>query len=77
MLKTYKMTEEQLETILKACKPTPIMYISGGQRIGGTPQENANSAWAKLGREMGFQFMTVEQLQGGTPRQFMAEPVVK
>ena len=55
----YEMTEDDLETLLKACKPTPVMFLTGGTPIGGNQQENANAAWAELGRKMGFDSMTV------------------
>ena len=56
----YEMTQADLDAILSACKPTPVMFLSGGIRIGGSPQENANTAWAALGAKMGFDYMTVE-----------------
>ena len=75
-LKNYEMSEEQLKVVLDACKPTPVMYLSGGVPMGGTPQENANRAWASLGEEMGFDSTTVEPTGKG-PRFFSAEPVEK
>ena len=69
----YEMTEADLEKILNACKPTPAMFLSGGVPIGGTPQENANRAWAELGSRMGFDYMTVQPTGRGT-RFFTAVP---
>ena len=69
----YEMSEEQLKEILDACKPTPVMFLGGGTPIGGTPQENANMAWAKLGKEMGFDSKTVRPLEKGQ-RYFTAVP---
>ncbi len=68
------MTQEDLDQILDACKPTPVMFISGGIQIGGDPQENANRAWAKLGEKMGFDPMTVRPLAGKSTRFFTAVP---
>ena len=48
------MTEDDLKIHLDACKPTPVMYTSGGQPMYKSPQENANDAWQKLGDKMGF-----------------------
>ena len=39
----------------------------------GSPQENANRAWAKLGKKMGFDSMTV--MPGKEPRFFTAVPL--
>ena len=73
MKKLYEMSEEQLAKLLEACRPTPVMYVSGGQPMGSTPQENANRAWKKLGTEMGFVWDTVEPTDKGD-RCFLAEP---
>lgn len=77
MIKNYEMSEKQLEVILDACKPTPVMAISdpkGGLPIpiGGTPQENANRAWVSLGEDMGFDGTTVKP-NGKGDRFFSAE----
>lgn len=74
MKQLYEMTEEDLEKLLKACRPTPVMFLSGGRSMFGTPQENANNAWAELGNKMGFQWDTVESSSKGN-RFFLAEPV--
>jgi len=60
----YEITTEQLNKLLDASKPTPVMYLSGGQRMFNSPQENANRAWKSLGDEMGFDYMSVAQVEG-------------
>ena len=50
MRKEFEMTQAELDEILDACKPTPVMYLSGGQSMFRSPQENANGAWRKLGK---------------------------
>lgn len=72
MRKEYEMTEKQLAEIMDACKPTPAMFLSGGEPMAGTPQENANRAWQKLGDAMGFAHMTVRP-NGKGDRHFTAE----
>ncbi len=54
---SYEMTQEDLDTILEACKPVPYIIIGG--REPPSQQENANLAWASLGKKMGFDSMTV------------------
>lgn len=71
-MKTFTMTEAQLMELLKACRPTPVMYLSGGTPMCSNPQENANAAWRKLGEEMGFDHMTVRP-SGNDQRCFTAE----
>lgn len=68
----YEMTQEQLDKILDACKPTPVIMI--GSYTPASPQENANNAWAALGREMGFDHMTVQPISGKGTRLFSAVP---
>jgi hypothetical protein len=57
MRKEYEMTQAQLDAILNACKPVPYMVFGGMEPR--SPQENANDAWAALGKELGFDHMTV------------------
>lgn len=70
----YEMSEDDLKQILEACKPTPVMFVSGGIPVGGNPQENANSAWNELGKKMGFDHMTVRPIEGKGQRFFTAIP---
>lgn len=70
----YEMTQADLDAILDACKPTPVMFLSGGTPMGGSPQENANAAWSKLGKKMGFDHMTVQPIAGKGNRFFSAVP---
>ena len=68
----YEMTDEDLNRLLDACKPTPVMMV------GGVPaksrQENANNAWELLGEKMGFEYMTVRLISGKGPQFFTAVP---
>jgi len=70
----FEMSKEQLAEIMNACKPTPVMYLSGGMPMFNSPQENANHAWEKLGEKLGFKHMTVRP-NGKGDRFFSAEPV--
>ena len=72
MRKEFTMTQEQLDELLNACKPTPVMYLSGGKPMFKSPQENANYAWEKLGKELGFKYMTVRP-NGSDNKCFTAE----
>ncbi len=73
-MKDFEMTEEQLREIMNACKPTPVMFLSGGKPMFNSLQENANYAWEKLGKELGFDHMTVKPSGKGN-RFFSAEPI--
>ncbi len=70
---SYEMTEADLKKLLDACKPTPVLFLTGGVPLGSSPQENANRAWAELGERMGFDCMTVEPTGRGD-RFFTAVP---
>jgi predicted TIM-barrel fold metal-dependent hydrolase len=71
--KRYEMTEEDFNQLLEACRPVPYMVFGG--RPPRSPQENANDAWARLGKKMGFDGMTVEAIQGESERCFTAIPL--
>jgi len=71
MRREYEMTKEQLDRILEASKPVVYMVIGGIPPR--SPQENANAAWASLGRELGFDYMTVQPVPGKDSRFFTAE----
>lgn len=73
MRREYEMTEEQYAMLLEACKPIPCMMVRGYPPQ--SPQENANAAWATLGRELGFRSLTVKPIPGKSTRCFTAEPV--
>ena len=73
MRTSYEMTEADLAKILDACKPVPMVMLQCGEPS--SPQENANRAWAELGKRMGFDPMTVEPTGRGD-RFFTAEPAI-
>ncbi len=72
-LKEYEMTDEDLAALMDASKPTPAMWGSGGKPLFGTPQENANHAWGRLGEKLGFKPTTVRPAPGKGQKFFMAE----
>lgn len=68
----YVMSEEDLDQLLNAMKPVPMIMLQCG-----TPpsvQERANRAWAVLGEKMGFDPMTVRP-NGKGDRYFSAVPM--
>jgi len=71
-MKRYRMTDQQLNRILDACKPVPYMVFGGMQPR--SPQQNANDAWRDLGHEMGFDWTTVRPI-GADMHDFEALPV--
>jgi len=72
MRRKYTMTEEQFKRILDASQPVPYMVFGGMEPR--SPRENAMSAWASLGADLGFQYMTVEPVDGDK-FSFTAEPL--
>lgn len=71
--KLFELSEEQLKQLLNASAPVRCMKI--GSYVPRSPQQNANDAWASLGREMGFKSETVRPASGKGDRFFTAEPV--
>jgi predicted TIM-barrel fold metal-dependent hydrolase len=70
MRKDFEMTQEQLDGIMDACKPVRMIALQCGTPR--SPQENANAAWERLGKELGFKHMTVKPNNKGD-RYFTAE----
>ena len=66
----FKMTQNDMDTLLAAMKPVPMIMLQCGEPI---RQENANIAWQALGEKMGFNHMTVRP-DGNDPLCFIAEP---
>jgi hypothetical protein len=69
----YEMAEADLQKILDACKPVPMIALQCGEPS--SPQENANRAWQALGQKMGFDYLTVEPIAGQGNRFFTAMPL--
>ncbi len=69
----FEMSDEDLTKLMDACKPTPVMYLSGGKPMHNSPQENANNAWKLLGDKLGFKSMTVQPVAGKGEKFFTAE----
>jgi hypothetical protein len=70
----YEMTQADLDKLMSACEPTPVMFLSGGMPMGSSTQENANGAWRALGERMGFDYMTVRPIGGKGMQFFSAVP---
>lgn len=68
--KEYTMSQSDLDKILEACRPVPMIMLQCGAPS--SPQENANRAWEELGKRMSFDHMTVEPVSGKTPHTFTA-----
>lgn len=67
----YEMSQEDLDILLEAMKPVPLIMLQCG-----TPpsqQERANAAWKALGDKMGFEHMSVKP-NGKGDRFFTAVP---
>ena len=75
MRKEFELTQEELDNLLDACKPTPCMYLFGGRPMFNTPQENANHAWDVLGKKRGFVGNTVRPVSGKGNKFITAEIV--
>lgn len=70
MRKQFFLTNTQLTRVLKASKPTPLIMLQCG--VPPSPQEKANAVWKELGKEMGFEYMTVKPF-GQNQGSFTAE----
>jgi hypothetical protein len=71
--KEFELTAEQFKTLIEACRSVPMIALQCGMPA--SPQENANRAWCALGKELGFDGMSVEGSPKGD-RFFTAETTV-
>ena len=69
--KDFTMTQEDMDTLLAAMRPVPMIMLQCGNPP--TVQENANRAWQNLGDKMGFKWDTA-QPNGKGATGFSAEP---
>jgi len=68
--KEFEITERQLNILIDASNPVPMIMLQCGKPK--SAQENANNAWKSLGRELGFDSMTVQRINGKGERFFTA-----
>lgn len=71
MRKEYKLTQKQLDTLIEASRPVPYMIFGGMEPP--SPQENANHAWERLGKEMGFDPYSVKPVPDKSVTYFTAD----
>ena len=71
-MKRFEMTTEQHTKLLDACEPVPMIMLQCGRSP--SPQERANDAWASLGKELGFDYMSVRAIPGEPDTVFEAIP---
>ena len=67
----YEMTKEDLQGLLQPRLPEMLI---GGHSTSSMQQDSANSAWERLGKKMGFDYMTVQPARGKGQRFFTAVP---
>jgi hypothetical protein len=68
----FEMSPNQMKELLSYMQPVPMFALNCGTPP--SPQENANAAWASLGKEMGFDSTTVKPY-GSNQLQFTATPI--
>jgi hypothetical protein len=69
----FRLTDEELESILNASKPVPYMIIGG--HVPASPQENANAAWEIVAAKHGFVWDTAESANTGDQHDVLAERI--
>jgi len=72
----YELTDKQFAAFVIAinnARNTPAMMIGG--TLPSSPQDVAYREWANLGKEIGFEPMTVKPVRGKGERFFTAVPV--
>lgn len=71
----FTLTPEQFEKIVQINKEggDPVMFLSGGTPIGRSLREKINDYWQGLGKEMGFDWKTIEPIDNTNFRAEMLE----
>ena len=69
----FCMSEEDYAELLRACQPVPMIALQCGPVM--STQGDANAAWDRLGRKMGFHGGTAMGVHGKGGRYFTAIPV--
>lgn len=72
MRQNYEMTEDDLDKLLVACQPVPMIALQCGAPR--SKYENVNAAWVELGKRMHFDPATVLPTGKGY-RLFSAVPI--
>lgn len=72
-MQEFEMTQKQLDVLIDAMNPVPMIAINVCTGLSG--QARANNAWACLGRDMKFDYMTVKANNKGS-RFFFAKPTI-
>lgn len=78
MKQEFEMLQEEMDQIIAINKEggDPVMFLSGGTRMGQSLAEKINSYWLKLAEKYGFEQMSVEGSSRGVLF-FLATPKPK
>lgn len=66
----YKLTDGDLQDLYEVCKPIPYLVVGGREPT--RPEVRINRIWERLGRELGFDWRTVEPVDGKGNEYFTA-----
>lgn len=69
--KEYELSAEDMKELLDAMKPVPLIMLQMG--MPSSRQQNANAAWGRLGKRMGFKGDTARPIPGRSSNFFTAE----
>lgn len=72
-MRQYRLTDEELESILNASKPVPYMIIGG--HAPASSQENSNRAWQAVAAAHGFEWDSACDAGTGDNHDVLAEPL--
>ena len=71
MRKEFELTDEQVKELLSISKPTPAIALQCGEPP--SPQRMANEWWQRIGKELGFNYLTARPMPSKGARFFTAE----
>lgn len=71
MRNEFELNDEQFENLMSLSRPAPAIALNCGEPP--SRQQMANDFWQRLGRELGFEYMTARPVTGKGPKFFTAE----
>jgi hypothetical protein len=71
-MKKYRLSEEQYDKLMEACKPVPYLVVGGYAPV--SLQERANTAWQQVAADFKVKWDTIKPA-GSDDHDFFAEPI--
>ena len=72
-MKTYRMTDDELNMLMNASKPVPYLVFGGIEPR--SPRDNAMDVWRTVAARVGCDVDSIEPAETGDNHEFNARPL--